>query len=181
MILECAGLPALCLPKLASAGKEKLMKENPADKATRDRLEPGQISVEGFLGKDKRPLADIIAADTGEVEAAGFTVEQLGGFLEKLHQTADAGWEGRVTACDGKITVRSDETLGQIPCPFACGANCHKAIVGVKDADGNDLLDFTPLAAHLIAKHGFFEGKGSPCRIEPKKLIELYRFCNEEE
>ncbi len=156
------------------------MKENPANQTIRDRLEPGLISVEGFLGADKRPLADIIAADTGEVEAAGLTVEQLGNFLESLHVTADAGWEGRVPAYDGKVSVRADETLGQIPCPFACGANCHKAVVGIKDADGNDLLNFTPLAAHLIAAHGFFEGNGSPCRIEPKKLIELYRFCTGE-
>lgn len=153
------------------------MKENPADQSTRDRLEPGHISVEGFLGTDKRTLADIVAADTGEVEAAGLTVKQLGDFLESLHQTGDAGWEGRVPAFDGKVTVRSDETLGQIPCPFACGAHCHKAVIGVKDPDGNDLLSFTPLAAHLIAEHGFFEGKGSPCRIEPKALIALYRRC----
>jgi len=153
------------------------MKENPADQAIRDRLQPGQLSVEGFLGDDKRPLADIIAADTGEVEAAGLTVEQLGAFLENLHVTADEGWEGRVPMFDGKISVRSDETLGQIPCPFACGDHCHKAEIAVKDAEGNDLLRFTPLDAHLIRKHGFFQGKGSPFRIGPAALIALYRRC----
>lgn len=153
------------------------MKENPADKTIRDRLEPGQLSVDGFLGSDKRPIADIIAADTGTVEAAGLTVEELGTFLENLHVTADAGWESRVPMFDGKISVRSDETLGQIPCPFACGAQCHKAEIAVKDADGNDLLRFTPLDAHLIAAHGFFEGKGAHYRIEPQALIVLYRLC----
>ena len=154
------------------------MKENPADKLIRDRLEPGHSSVEGFLGTDKRPLADIIAADTGVIEAEGLTVELLGDFLEQLHVTADAGWEGRVPMYDGKISVRADETLGQIPCPFACGASCHKAVITVKDADGENLLVFTPLDAHLISAHGFFEGKGSAYRIEPKTLIDLYRFCN---
>lgn len=153
------------------------MKENPAEQTIRDRLEPGLISVEGFLGTDKRPLADIIAADAGEVEAAGYTAKELGKFLEDLHLAADAGWEGRVPAFDGKITVRSDETLGQIPCPFACGTHCHKSVIGVKDAEGNDLLSYTPLAAHLIRAHGFFEGKGAPCRIEPAELIKLYRRC----
>ena len=156
------------------------MKHNPADKLIRDRLEPGHISVEGFLGDDDRPIADIIAADTGEVEAAGYTVKQLGDFLEHLHVTGDGGWESRVPMYDGKISVRSDETLGQIPCPFACGASCHKAIVTVKDAEGENLLIFTPLDAHLIAEHGFFEGKGSPYRIEPKELIELFRRCTSE-
>jgi hypothetical protein len=155
------------------------MKENPAEQTLRDRLEPGLLSIEGFLGSDKRPLADIIAADAGEVEAAGLTVEELGKFLEELHQTADAGWEGRVPAFDGKVTVRADETLGQIPCPFACGVHCHKAEITVKDSAGRDLLRFTPLAAHLIRAHGFFEGKGAPNRLEPKELIALYRRCVE--
>jgi len=156
------------------------MKENPADQNTRDRLQPGQISIDGFLGNDKRPIADIIAADEGETEAADYTAKQLGGFLESLHQTGDAGWEARVPAFDGKVTVRSDETLGQVPCPFACGASCHKAEIVVKDPNGGDLLRFTPLQAHMIAEHGFFEGKGSPHRIEPEKLIELYRYCTGE-
>lgn len=41
-------------------------------------------------------------------------------------------------------------------------------------------MHFTPLDAHLIAEHGFFEGKGSPYRIEPKELISLYRLCGGE-
>ena len=154
------------------------MKENPADQAIRDRLEPGHLSIEGFLGDDKRPLADIIADDTGLVEAAGLTVKELGDFLEHLHVTADGGWESRVPMYDGKITVRSDETLGLIPCPFACGAHCHKAEISVKNSDGEDLLKFTPLDAHLISAHGFFEGHGAHYRVEPQALIVLYRLCN---
>lgn len=156
------------------------MKKNPAEQLIRDRLEAGSLSIEGFLGTDTRSLADIIAADTGSVEAAGLTVKELGDFLEKLHVTADGGWESRVPMYDGKISVRSDETLGQIPCPFACGAQCHKAVVCIKDAEGKTLLDFTPLDAHLISAHGFFEGKESPYRIEPQVLIDLYRQCENE-
>jgi hypothetical protein len=153
------------------------MKQNPAEQAIRDRLEPGRISVEGFLGNDQRPLADIIVADTSEVEAAGLTVEQLGEFLETLHLIADEGWEGRVPAFDGKITVRSDETLGQIPCPFACGAHCHKAVIEVTNDKAEIIFRFTPLDAHLIREHGFFQGKGSAYRIAPAELIALYRLC----
>ncbi len=153
------------------------MKHNPADQLIRDRLEAGALSIEGFLGTDDRPIADIIAADTGTVEAESLTVETLGDFLEHLHVTGDGGWESRVPMYDGKISVRSDETLGQIPCPFACGASCHKSIITVKNADGENILIFTPLDAHLISAHGFFEGKGSAYRIEPKELIELYRLC----
>jgi hypothetical protein len=153
------------------------MKQNPAEQTIRSHLEPGALSIEGFLGHDNRAIDEIIATDMGEVEAAGLTLDELGAFLESLHITADEGWEGRVPMFDGKISVRSDETLGQIPCPFTCGAHCHKAVIGVKDGSGKDLLHFTPLDAHLIRAHGFFQGKGSAYRIEPANLIALYRSC----
>ena len=38
------------------------MKKNPAEKIIRERLEPGALSIDGFLGHDERPIADIIAA-----------------------------------------------------------------------------------------------------------------------
>lgn len=154
------------------------MKPNPAEKTVHERMQPGALSLEGFLGSDERSLEEIIAADAGEIAEAGFTNEQLGAFLEALHAAADAAWESRVPACNGKTTVRVEETLGQIPCPFACGEHCHKATIQVNDPKGNRLLSFTPLDAHLIRKHGFFQGKGSPYRIEPAFLIELYRRCN---
>ena len=37
--------------------------------------------------------------------------------------------------------------------------------------------DKRPLDVHLISTHGFFEGHGAHYRVEPKKLIELYRLC----
>lgn len=152
------------------------MKANPADKMIRDRLEPGALSLDGFLGSDTRSIQDIIAADSGVVVAAELTTEQLGAFLEEMHVMADQGWEGNVAMYDGRIQVRGVEHMGSIPCPFACGESCHKAMIEVSK-DGVCILRFTPLDAHMIAKHGFFEGKGSEYRIEPEGLIDLYRYC----
>lgn len=153
------------------------MKPNPSEPPSRHRLESHMLSLDGFLGDDARPLAEIIAVDRSEVMAAGLEVEALGRFLEELHRAADAGWEGRVAVFGGAITVRADEALGQIPCPFHCATHCHKAVIRVKDRAGNDLLEFTPLDAHLIQKHSFFQGRGSHYRIEPRALIELYKRC----
>ncbi|MFC1467258.1 hypothetical protein ACFLQY_00995 [Verrucomicrobiota bacterium] len=151
------------------------MKKNPAEKLIRERLEPGALSVDGFLGHDDRPISDIIAADVGEIEAAGLTVEEVGGFLEEIHREADRSWEGAVSMFDGKITARSIEVMGVIPCPFECSAHCHKALIEVHA--GERCIQFTPLDAHMIRDHGFFEGKGSEYRIPPKDLIWLYRLC----
>lgn len=153
------------------------MKKNPADKVIRERLEPGALSSDGFLGTDDRPLRDIIAADCAEIEIAGLTVEQIGEFLEELHRAADAGWESAVPLFDGRIRVRVTETMGRVPCPFGCNVRSHKAVIEVRF--GDDVLQFTPLDAHLIRAHGFFEGKGSANRLEPRVLIRLYRLCHD--
>ena len=75
----------------------------------------------------------------------------------------------------GKITARAIEVMGMIPCPFECPAHCHKAIIEVQA--GERSLQFTPLDAHMIREHGFFEGKGAEYRIQPKALIWLYLRC----
>lgn len=148
------------------------MQENPEDKILRERLLPGQLSPKGFLGTDERPVEEIIAADQAEVEAAGLTTRQLGEFLEEIHKAADQGWESTVSLYEGKITAHSLEVNGKIPCPFGCGAKCHKAVIEVNFCGKK--LQFTPLDAHMIQEHGFFEGKGSDYRLDPKDIIELY-------
>lgn len=151
------------------------MKKNPEDKLIRERLEPGALSANGFLGHDDRPIRDIIAADVAEVEAAGLTLVELGGLLELIHQESDRNWEGAVPMFGGKITAQSMEVMGTIPCPFECPAHCHKAVIEVRAADR--CIQFTPLDAHLIREHGFFEGKGAAHRLSPQDLIWLYQLC----
>jgi hypothetical protein len=149
------------------------MQETPEDKMIRERLMPGQISPKGFLGTDERPVEEIIAADTAEVEAAGLTTVQLGELLEEIHQAADQGWESTVSLYDGRITARSLEVNGKIPCPFGCGAKCHKAVIEVNFCGTK--IQFTPLDAHMIQVHGFFEGKGSDYRLNPRDIIEIFK------
>jgi hypothetical protein len=34
-------------------------------------------------------------------------------------------------------------------------------------------VTFTDMHIHMIGSHGFYEGKGSPFRLEPKQLAEV--------
>jgi hypothetical protein len=34
-------------------------------------------------------------------------------------------------------------------------------------------ITYTLLNSHLIGEHGFYEGKGSPFRLEPRELIDI--------
>jgi hypothetical protein len=138
-------------------------------------MAPGRLSRDGFLGADERTLDDIIGADLATLEAAGLEPHDIADLLDELHESADEALEGPKELYDGKVKIRETEVRGSIPCPFACAFRTHKANIEVT-ADGMTLL-LTPLSAHMIREHGFFQGKGSPFRLEPTDLIRLYRIC----
>lgn len=154
------------------------MKQNPAEREIRDNMMPGVQSRDGFLGDDTRNIADIVAQDTAVLEEAGVSQEELATLLEDLHRRADAGLGTKVSTCNDRVSVELvSEGMGRIVCPFKCGERAHKAVVEVSTPDTT--IRFTPLHAHLIREHGFFEGRGAHFRIEPEALIRLYRTCQE--
>lgn len=147
------------------------MKQNPTENAIRERMSAGALSLDGFLGNDSRPIDEIIAEDTAELAATGVSLEELAAFLQKIHDAADAGLETQVELFDGRLTAQMQEGMGRIPCPFACGKVCHKGIILVRAGDHE--LTLTPLQIHMIADHGFFQGKGSPFRVDPEVLVRI--------
>ncbi|NOY80992.1 MAG: hypothetical protein GXP31_08300 [Kiritimatiellaeota bacterium] len=151
------------------------MKANPAEAQVRQRMAPGVLSRDGFLGTDSRNIADIVAEDRADLDAAGVTAADIARVLEDIHRAADAGLETSITLCDGAVRARGVEVMGRIPCPFGCGVRAHKAVITV-EALGKELR-ITPILIHLIGTHGFFQGRGSPFRIEPAEAIALWRLC----
>jgi hypothetical protein len=151
------------------------MKRNPALASLLQRLAPGRLSGPGFLGQDPRPLEEIVATDLARLETADVSAVQIADLLDELHRLADAGLEAPCEGFDGRATVQIVETMGRISCPFACGFRAHKAVVQFRA--GTVELRFTPLQAHLIREHGFFQGLGSDFRLEPRDLVALYVAC----
>ena len=151
------------------------MKQNPALATVLQRLAPGRLSRSGFLGQDDRPIEEIVAADLAELDAAGVSGTQIADLLDELHRSADEGLEAPCDVFGGRATVQIIETMGRLSCPFACGFRTHKGVVHVK-AGTVDVI-FTPLQAHLIREHGFFQGRGGDFRLEPRDLVALYVAC----
>jgi len=149
------------------------MKRNPANDKVRTMMGRGRLARDGFLGDDMRPLDEIVAADDAALAAAGVSRADLADLLDELHAAADAALETPRDLYDGKVQVQLTEVMGRISCPFGCGSRSHKAAIQVRA--GELAFVFTPLHAHLIREHGFFQGKGSWFRLEPAELIALYR------
>lgn len=150
------------------------MTTNSTDQPLRECLAAGCLSRDGFLGTDPRPMADIVAADLAELRAAGLTPGRVGDFLDAILAAADLAQEQEIHLCGGKVTVRFTPGMGLIPCPFACGFRGDKGAATVILPGGRHFL-VSPLSAHLIREHGFFQGRNTAFRLEPADAVQLCR------
>jgi len=62
---------------------------------------------------------------------------------------------------------------GKLPCPFGHPGIFAKVNTTVRNLKLDREITYTLLHIHLIGEHGFYEGKGSPFRLEPSDLIEI--------
>ncbi len=148
------------------------MKQNPTESAIRERMAPGALTLDGFLGNDTRPLDDIISADMDALADAGVSREAIADLLDEIHAAADANQEAPISLFGGAITAQVTEVRGRIPCPFGDGHLAHKAVIDIR-APGCELR-ITPLGIHMLREHGFLQGRGAEFRVEPESLLELH-------
>jgi len=145
------------------------MKQSPITRRIVERMAPGALCRDGFLGDDPRPLEEIVDTDRSTVEGLGTTHEAL---AERLRSILDAAVRGLGTTVSigGRLTARYHETMGRIPCPWGkCGV-FPKGEVELTDTATGERLFFTSLTIHLIAAHGFYQGRGCRYRIEPATI-----------
>jgi hypothetical protein len=141
-------------------------------------MRPGGLSTKGFLGKDER-LLDVLEADNRYVvDKLGLTHQELARHLHILGALAakhaatkpqDITYHGR------KFRIRATSWRGFQDSPFQDGTktNCDATI---ENLDTKKKLGYSLLVPHLIERYGFYEGKGTPYRVEPKKALEVLDF-----
>lgn len=154
------------------------MKMSPEYVKAQENMQPGEITADGFLGDDERPIVDIIQADESEMDRLGISFEDAVSRMRYLLREGQKGLEEPVTVGDRWI-VRVSEARGFLPSPFEDGI-FRKINAEVEHApDGNptgEKLLYTELSLHLMEKYHFLQGKGAPFRIEPevlKRVLEL--------
>lgn len=146
------------------------MKKSPQEKKLEDMLRHSKFSASGFMGTDRRNLWEIIDADATEVAGSGKTMEEV---AARMQQITDAGANGlgEWVPLSENLRVMVDDNRGIVPCPWPHRVGCLKRVTTLNDSETGTYLRWSELNIHLIKAHGFFEGKGSPFRIEPAELI----------
>jgi hypothetical protein len=137
-----------------------------------DRVENemGRIGMGHFMGSDPRKLAEILIDDQELVNSLDLTHEEIALRLEEITRAAKRGL-GDPIFLEDRYEVRFDEARGKIPCPWMHpGGLFPKSHIELKDKVTNETLVWTDLSVHLIREHQFYQGKGSPYRLEPEVL-----------
>ncbi len=147
------------------------MKPNPKDQAIMENLEGGRLSKEGFLGEDPRPLQEIIREDLAELEARGLTAQQLAARMRELTKQGLEGMGNPMDSQGYRLTV--EDYMGRIACPFRDGRRMAKRTTIAQHLETGALSQWTDMSIHLIEAHGFFQGIGSPYRLEPMELADF--------
>lgn len=148
------------------------MKQSPQMKEIQERMKPGVITLDGFLGSDERNLIDILVEDDAEVKGLNLTHEQIAARMQELR---DAGKEGLGdfinVAPHYEISV--DIRRGKLACPFGHRGLIRKSMICVRNLEKNREITYTDMNIHMIGEHGFYQGKGSSFRMEIGDLIDI--------
>ena len=149
------------------------MKQTVQMRKAQDQMSPGVITRDGFLGSDTRNLVDILVADDAEVRRLGVSHQAVAHRMIELRDAGARGLGEYIDAEGGHFEVRVDSVRGKLPCPFGDPGVFPKTNISVRNKKLDREIIYTDLHIHLIYAHGFYEGKGSPFRLEPKDAVQI--------
>ena len=141
-------------------------------------MKQGNTGLDGFLGADHRPLAEIIRADEKEVKKLNLTHRVIAERMSYFRKAGEKGLDEFV-AVTPHFEVSCEITRGFLPCPFGDPGMHRKTMITVRNLRLQKKIIFSDLNIHLIAVHGFYEGKSSPLRLEPVELSEIMEIGKE--
>jgi hypothetical protein len=145
------------------------MKQTVQMQRVQENMRPGIITLHGFLGLDSRNLVDILIDDDSRVKRLGLTHELIAERMEELRNEGLRGL-GEFISLGPRFQVRVDTVRGKLPCPFEHPGLLPKTNITVRNLEMNREIFYSDVHIHLIRAHGFYEGAGSPFRLEPAEL-----------
>jgi|SRR5690554_1309376 len=146
------------------------MKQTPEEKKIQERLQPGVITLDGFLGKDKRHYHEIITEDLEKLKKLNITREEIADRLQYFTDLALMN-NDEEEIIDYIYRVRYITERGKIVSPFMDKGLIAKGQITLENITNGFKICWTPLNISMIRNHGFFEGKGASHRLEPETLI----------
>jgi hypothetical protein len=145
-------------------------------------MRPGAASRAGFLGKDEK-LLDVLAADNAYVvDEHGLTHQELARHLHLAGAIAAkhaAAGEKEFMYHGRRYKVKAVLFLGYQDSPFKDGTrtDCDATIWNLSNGKK---LSYSLLVPHMIERYGFYEGKGTSFRVDPRAVLEVFDFLKKQ-
>ncbi len=149
------------------------MKQSPRDKKLEEVLRSTHLVAGGFMGTDPRHPIEIIEKDIVELERLGVTAGQVAARMTELTELAKPRLGSWIDCETRKLRVKSEDFKGALVCPWPHPGTFDKRITTVEHLETGKQVSWTDLNIHMIAEHGFFEGKGAFFRIEPAEIVSI--------
>ncbi len=136
-------------------------------------MRPNELSRAGFLGKGES-LLEIMAEDNEWVTKSALTHQELARHLRVL--AAIGRREKGVFTYNGvQFKVRVNVFDGFHDSPFKDGTKASVDVI-LLNLDTNDGLKFSELLPHMVERYGFYEGRGTSNRVDPKDIVRVLTF-----
>jgi hypothetical protein len=148
------------------------VKESPETKKLEEVLRSSKLVAGGFMGIDNRSVSEVISSDVTELSRLGYSIEEIAKRMQEITDVATKAL-GNWVDIDEKLRAVVEEAKGPLVCPWPHPGGYDKRVTTVELKKTGESIFWSDLNIHLIAEHGFFEGKGSAFRVEPKKLIDV--------
>lgn len=145
------------------------VKQSPELDRIQQNMRPLCLCQQGFLGNDPRKLIEILTEDQGTVNSLGLSHGNIAERLKAITEKARGGW-GDPVVVEEKFEVEVHEARGRMPCPWGHPGLHPKTHIRLKKIETGENLVWSDLAIHLIEEHGFYQGRGSPYRLDPSKM-----------
>jgi len=149
-------------------------------RALEAEMRPGAASTKGFLGKDEK-LLDVLAADNRYVvDERGLTHQKLARHLHAMG--AIWRWQSRNDSTGKpflyhgrKYQVKGHSTFGSQMSPFDDGTKSGSDVLVTNLTNGKE-IGYGLLVPYMIERYGFYEGHGTPYRLEPRRVLLVFDF-----
>ena len=138
-------------------------------------MRPGKLSGAGFLGKDER-LLDVMAADNDWVVKLGLTHQELARHLLLL-KSIGKGESDAFRYHGVRFRAKVILTDGFQDSPFKDGTQTNADVI-LENLDNGEAIKYSPLVPLMVERYGFYEGKGTQYRVEPKEIVKVLSFLN---
>jgi hypothetical protein len=144
-------------------------------------MRPGALSQTGFLG-EAESLHKVLAHDSQALAELGVTCEELAARLDALLGAAETARSR--TAYVGHHRIEVTVYTGFQMCPWSVDIHHGQCTAGggvqhgsvdwrIRNLRSGQQMRGPGLIVHLIRDHRFFEGFGSPHRVDPTELARL--------